>query len=350
MRTYAFINLLMTVWFISDSIHEIRAFSRPLQHNAVDPRVKSSAFSPSSVMGAPTTLRSSPLCLFRGLRNRFSNDVVMERSSSFSFMHALKRRLLWSKLKRCFRIRTLKQWLLACTIFLAASTAPAMARSGGRIGGTYSRPMAPSMSRPARPTIRRLPSSHHHPGPTRTRYHRPAPIYRAPIGYSTTTVVQSPFVRELHPRQVTASDLVLWAGTGLAVTYGVRNHYKNHVEDINNHRVSALGPGASVASITVALQVPDRSDSTSILNILDQKAHSADTSTRRGLQYVVSETALELLRKESSIISVGTSIRHYRTVKQAQVSFQQASVLKRSKLDHESGRQLDFVLEIASAC
>jgi uncharacterized membrane protein len=139
---------------------------------------------------------------------------------------------------------------------------------------------------------------------------------------------------------VTASDIVLWTGTGLAVTYGVRNHYKNHLEDLNNNRkASALGPGASVASMTVALQVPDRTDSNSILKDLEQKAMVADTNTRKGLQYVVSETALELLRKELSIVSVDSSIQHFRTVGQAQMSFQQSSILRRSKLDRESGKE-----------
>eukprot|EP00980_Cylindrotheca_fusiformis_P012417 scaffold3046_cov105-Cylindrotheca_fusiformis.AAC.16 len=341
MKTFTSVYLLLSFWCFSDSIHDVGAFSRPLhQFHAVGQRATNNAPPHPSVTIAPTSERSSSLCLFRRLRNGASQDVAMERSGLFGFVRALKTRSFWSQLRRRFRIRTLKQWLLACTIFLAASAAPAMARSGGRIGGTYSSPSRPSMSRPSRQS-RRLPSSPRHSGPSRTVYHRPAPIYRAPIGYSTTTVVHSPFVRELHPRQVTASDVVLWTGTGLAVTYGVRNHYKHHMEDLDNHRVSPLGPGASVASITVALEVPDRWDAHSILKDLDQKALLADTTTRKGLQYVVSETALELLRRESSIVSVESSIKHYRTVRQAQVSYQQASIAKRSKLDRESASNID---------
>jgi hypothetical protein len=342
MKTHSSVYLLLSLWFLSASIHQIEAFSRPLQHYATDPRVKGSVFPPASLTTTPTSERSSSLCLVRRLRNRFSQNASLDLSPSSAFGQTLTKRNLFSKLQRYFRIKTLKQWLLACAILLASSTAPAMARSGGRIGGTYSRPSRPSMSRPARPHRRPLPARHHYPGPARTVYHFPAPVYRAPVGYSTTTVVQSPFVRELHPRQVTASDIVLWTGTGLAVTYGVRNHYKNHLDDLNNsdnRKTSSLGPGASVASMTVALQVPDRTDSNSILKDLEQKAMVADTNTRKGLQYVVSETALELLRKELSIVSVDSSIQHFRTVGQAQMSFQQSSILRRSKLDRESGKE-----------
>ena len=67
---------------------------------------------------------------------------------------------------------------------------------------------------------------------------------------------------------------------------------------------------------------------------------TANTDSRRGLQQVVSEVSLELLRKDSAIVAVDTSIEHFDSVRDAQVAFQKASITNRSKLDRESGKKI----------
>lgn len=256
----------------------------------------------------------------------------------------LKMKMFLHKMLRVFRPRHLKQLLLVGTLLFASFFAsPALAgTSGGRIGGTYSRPSRPSMSRsstarPSRAHSRPLPRKHYYYPKTRPRYRTSSPVYHPPIGYSTTTIVESPYRREIHPRKIQAGDLLLWTGVGLAVSTGVRKHYEEQHNSRKNTDHSPLGPGATSAFVTVALQVPDRSSPSSILKILESKAMTGNTETRRGLQQIVSEVALELLRKDSSAISVGTSIQHFDSVRDAQVAFQKASILNRSKLDRESG-------------
>ncbi|KAL3944126.1 MAG: hypothetical protein SGBAC_001810 [Bacillariaceae sp.] len=239
------------------------------------------------------------------------------------------------------RPKCTKQWLMAATIFLASVFCPpAIAgTSGGRIGGTYSRPSRPTMSRPAAPTRphrRPLPpKTHYHYPRTYPRYRTSSPIFHPPVGYSRTTIVESPYMREIHPRKVRAGDLLLWTGVGLAVSTGVRMHYEQQ-HDSRSVDQSPLGPGATAVFLTVALQVPDRTSPSSLLKKLESKAMSANTETRQGLQQIVSEVSLELLRKDSTIVSVGTSIQHFGSVRNAQVAFQKASIMNRSKLDRES--------------
>ncbi|CAJ1968928.1 unnamed protein product [Cylindrotheca closterium] len=273
--------------------------------------------------------------------NLFSKRSTATLPRSTLSARLLKLKTFLFRMLNIVRPKSTKQWLMAATIFLASLfSPPALAgTSGGRIGGTYSRPSRPSMSRPAAPSRPHRgplpPKKHYHYPNTYPRYRTSSPIYHRPLGYSTTTIVESPYMREIHPRKVRAGDLVLWTGVGLAVSTGVRRHYEqqHHSRSIDQ---SPLGPGATAAFMTVALQVPDRTSSFSLLKNLESKAMSANTETRQGLQQTVSEVALELLRKDSSIVSVGTSIRHFGSVREAQVAFQKASIMNRSKLDRES--------------
>merc|ERR1712224_461040 len=47
---------------------------------------------------------------------------------------------------------------------------------------------------------------------------------------------------------------------------------------------SALGPGTSVAQLSVALEVPNRDDRNSILSVLDRVSQTARTDSRVGIQ------------------------------------------------------------------
>jgi uncharacterized membrane protein len=99
---------------------------------------------------------------------------------------------------------------------------------------------------------------------------------------------------------------------------------------------SALGPGASVAQVSVALEVPDRDDRNSILSVLGRLANTARTDTRVGIQNLTSQVALELLRRKSSIVSASTSYKHYSNRDQALRDFNKRSIQERSKFESET--------------
>jgi uncharacterized membrane protein len=81
---------------------------------------------------------------------------------------------------------------------------------------------------------------------------------------------------------MTPGQIVLLSGTCVLFAYGFAKARRD--SDLS----SALGPGVSVASITVALDVPDRDDPGCILAKLKHIAQAADTGTRQGVQTLVS--------------------------------------------------------------
>jgi len=322
--------------FATISLNQVNAFQQPFAAKQM-----------MNTRGVPN-LNRSPLKSVEPnpmrVSSTTSSNLFFERSrdsvtgSSSSTRRLIQIKAFLFKMLNIFRPKSVKQLLVAGTILLASFFTPgAIARtSGGRIGGTYSRPSRPSMSTHSRPHRRPLPPKKHYYYPdTRPRYRVSPPTYHPPVGSFTTTIVESPYRREIQPRKVRAGDLILWTGVGLAVSTGVRSHYEQHHHSRSTEN-SPLGPGATAAVLTLALQIPDRASPSSLLQILEQNAMTAKTDSRQGLQQVVSEVSLELLRRDSAIVSVDTSIQHFGSVRDAQVAFQKASIMNRSKLDRES--------------
>lgn len=126
---------------------------------------------------------------------------------------------------------------------------------------------------------------------------------------------------------------------------------------------SALGPGVSVAEISVALEVPDRDRGDAIMNVLERLANTARTDSRVGLQNLTSQgkllltlersdvrleisvlslllliVALELLRRKQSIAAASTKARHFRDESKAQREFNDWSIKERGKFQRETGK------------
>lgn len=99
---------------------------------------------------------------------------------------------------------------------------------------------------------------------------------------------------------------------------------------------SALGPGVSVAEISVALEVPDRDRGDAIMNVLERLANTARTDSRVGLQNLTSQVALELLRRKQSIVAASTKARHFRDESKAQREFNDWSIKERGKFQRET--------------
>ena len=123
-------------------------------------------------------------------------------------------------------------------------------------------------------------------------------------------------------------------GTGMLLAYGYRS---NRNRENNNGADGLLGSGYTVGSMTVSIDVPDRSSSDNILHKLNQLAMSADTMTKRGLQDLLSSVTLELLRQEQSITSAYTQSKSYPIMGQAEREFQVLSVASQSKVDRLTG-------------
>jgi uncharacterized membrane protein len=215
------------------------------------------------------------------------------------------------------------------------------AMSGGRMGGSFRAPRQ-SMSRPmSRPS----PSSYSR-GYSRGYYSRPSTTIITPgLGYS-------PFYNPVVPYYGGAGAIgysrgpglfqILFIGGVLFTASSIFSRAGNVVSDTatssfgDTTGTSALGPGASVVQLSVALEVPDRDDPNSILGALDRLAQTAKTDSRVGIQNLTSQVALELLRRRSSITSATSSNQHFRDRYKAGREFESQSIKERSKFEREA--------------
>uniref|UniRef100_A0A7S2UJC4 Uncharacterized protein n=1 Tax=Attheya septentrionalis TaxID=420275 RepID=A0A7S2UJC4_9STRA len=106
--------------------------------------------------------------------------------------------------------------------------------------------------------------------------------------------------------------------------------------DTTTSTSSALGDGMSVVKLSIALDVSNRDDPSSILNVLSRLANTAKTDSRVGIQNLTSQVALELLRKKQSIVAGSSSYSHFRDFSKAQREFNNLSVRERGKFERET--------------
>lgn len=99
---------------------------------------------------------------------------------------------------------------------------------------------------------------------------------------------------------------------------------------------SVLGPGVSVAEISVALEVPDRDSPNSILSALGRLSETARTDSRVGLQNLTSQVAIELLRRKLSIVAASTRAYHSKDENKAQREYNNMSIQERGKFQRET--------------
>ncbi|XP_072992766.1 FLUCTUATING-LIGHT-ACCLIMATION protein 1, chloroplastic [Typha latifolia] len=105
--------------------------------------------------------------------------------------------------------------------------------------------------------------------------------------------------------------------------------------------VSDWSAGGSVLTETqktsvVKLQVGLLGMARSFQRDLDKIAESADTSTPQGLNYVLTETALALLRHPDCCISAYSSVDTKRSIEDGEKRFNQLSIEERGKFDEET--------------
>jgi len=221
--------------------------------------------------------------------------------------------------------------------------------SGGRMGGSYSRP---SQSRS-------MPSRSYGGGGSYSRgfsqgystgyYSRPSVVVTPGIGFG-----YNPFVTPLSPfggyygaggagvityaRRPNVLDLILLGGFAFAVATFLRNSSSGSspFDQFESSVSSALGPGTSVVQLSIALDVPNRDDPNSILSVLNRLAQTAKTDSRVGIQNLTSQVALELLRRRSSIVSASSSYQHFLDSTKAGRAYEAKAIKERSKFERET--------------
>lgn len=190
----------------------------------------------------------------------------------------LKRR--WQNAKKLLpkKLRLLKLWssfrkvmtctFLALVLSMTVLSSSALAVTGGRMGGNFG-PSGSSRSSSRSPSspMRSYHSPHRGFGRSHTVVYRNSPT----VYYS-----RSPHTAyRISPVSVAVmTGVVLYAAANLETDHSSKPR-------------SALGPGFSVASLTVALDVPDRDASDSVLVRLKRFSDMAQTGTRRGVQDLI---------------------------------------------------------------
>jgi uncharacterized membrane protein len=164
-----------------------------------------------------------------------------------------------------------------------------------------------------------------------------------PYGYSPFYSPFSPFYA--RPSGVVYSSgpsifsIIFFAGFFLFVASALSNIGSSATDTfsgISSANQSVLGPGVSVAEITVALDVPDRDSPNSILSALNRLANTARTDSRVGLQNLTSQVSIELLRRKSSIVAASTKAKHYRDENKALREYNNISIQERGKFQRET--------------
>lgn len=220
---------------------------------------------------------------------------------------------------------------VALATALAAAPLPSdAAMSGGRMGG------ASFSSRPSMSRSYSAPRSSYSGGYSRGYSQGYRPSYISPMMYSP---MYSPFGVVSYGGGGGGGLLPLFVLGGLALSVsnalgGISRSSGSFFEERESD--SVLGAGTGVVKISVALDVADRDDPTSILGALERLSTTARTDSRMGIQNLSSQVALELLRRKSSISAATTEYQHFRSRDQAQREFNSLSVQERGKFEKES--------------
>jgi uncharacterized membrane protein len=239
--------------------------------------------------------------------------------SRFSLLRMYAKRLL----RKCRQ--TVTSLAFSVLVIFSCHSNAAWAVSGGRMGGSFgatSRSNFGSYSS----TSRAAPMGRYHSnaGPRMhdSQLGPSTKLYGSSANFPGGTSVATRFA---------PSDIALLTTTTIVMAYGFGTKRRRDGE------VSPLGPGATVASITLSLDAQNQNDPDCLLNRLKSISEKFDTSRRKGVQDLVAAVALELLRHEDHIVSAQANSEQYSTVSEAEREFQRMSVQGRSKLDRETG-------------
>lgn len=217
--------------------------------------------------------------------------------------------------------------------------------SGGRMGGSF----GPS-ERSSSVRTYSAPSSTYSRGFSSGYYSRPSVVVTPSVPvvtpyYSPFTPFYSPFWAPRPSGVVVSTGPSFFGIFGfLAVALVAFSVFSSTISNVGSSVMdkvdtavgSALGPGVSVAQISVALDIPDRDSPSSILSVLNRLSNTARTDSRVGVQNLTSQVALELLRRKQSIVASSSKYTHFRDPNKASREFNKLAVKERGKFERET--------------
>ena len=177
--------------------------------------------------------------------------------------------------------------------------------SGGRMGGSFS---SPRSSAPARSSSYSSPSR----GYGRGAASGFASGYATGLGagyMSAPRIGFNPFISPFYARPYyggagiitynpgpSLGQLVFFGGAAVAISLALqRESFDLPTYEGIDEFASVLGPGTSFAKISVALEVPNRDDPSSILSVLDRLGQTANMESQKGMQSLTCQGEFPLM-------------------------------------------------------
>ena len=208
-----------------------------------------------------------------------------------------------SKRKQRFWTMIRRSMAALCLLMTLTFGGPAFAVSGGRMGGSFPRTTSSGRS-----------SSYTRSSGYNTRNYQYYPTSYDTIGRPSAMIHQgnSRFT-------ISATDLIIVGGVACIIYNTISSKQKT-----------------TLLSLTTCVAIPDSTAPDSLVNRLNILSNSVDTTTRNGVQDLISNVALELLRQEPSLISAVSSSMVYHSDDLAQRAFYEISTKERAKFVKET--------------
>lgn len=259
----------------------------------------------------------------------------------------------WNKLRKNAKKSTHKAASLMAAAFImftvmfapfsSAFAAPSGGRMGGSFGGSSSRQSSSrSYSSPSRSSYNRGYNQGYRSGSYNSRPNvivapsRPNVIVTPSLGgWGYNSPYYSPSGVAVIRRGPSVADVFIF-GVFAFIMYSVLFRENDFDDSSSSALTSALGPGVTVAQISVALNVPQKDSPSSILTYLSRLSRTAQTDSRVGVSDLVSQVAMELLRQRRSVFAASSKYTHYRNGDKAQRDYSALAIKERSKFERES--------------
>ena len=148
------------------------------------------------------------------------------------------------------------------------------APSSGRAGGSFKSSPRPSMSRPYRSSG----TWGYNRQPHGMLLGHPRRIVHGASGWHHGSAVAV-----AAPRSMTIAEITVLLTVAAVMIQGLMNNSKREMD------AGPLGSGATMIALMVAMNIPDRGDPNSIMKRLRKFSLAANTSSRKGVQNLISE-------------------------------------------------------------
>ena len=212
-----------------------------------------------------------------------------------TWIRSIQRHRFWTRIR--------KSMATLCLLITFMFGGPALAVSGGRMGGSFPRSTTSGRS-----------SSY-----TRSSGYNTRNYQYYPTSYDSISR-PSALIHQGNTRvKITATDVIMVGGVACVIYNNVSNKQKT-----------------TLLSLTACVAIPDSTAPDSLVNRLNILSNSVDTTTRNGVQDLISTVAMELLRQEPSLISAVSSSVVYHSDDVAQRAFYEISTKERAKFNKET--------------